>query len=356
MIAALQWVHDNAGGIGADPAKVTVFGQSWGAVAMYVMMTSPKAAGLFSSVIVESGAPDVNAWTNGPPTNPLVYGRMAFSTAIADELGTSFAASAGCADASTLLSCMRAAPVASLLTSLHGTFVPWPVVDGYVLPADPGVLLSTGAFNKVPIIIGNVLNELGGPGIGGPATDSASFLADAENCAPGQGAAVVAEYPISDYGGSYATASAAMWNDGFCFCPSRRIARASVAAGAPTYRYMFDHAIDVAGAAGTSMGAFHGSELLLVFGNTIFGASLQPNEVPLSKDIMGYWGSLTATGNPNGGGRLTWPAYDLTTEPNIVLDLTLSTETQFRKAQCDFWDSLASGGAGDAGVGDAAKD
>jgi para-nitrobenzyl esterase len=55
---------------------------------------------------------------------------------------------------------------------------------------------------------------------------------------------------------------------------------------------------------------------------------------------MGYWGSMAASGDPNGGGRPTWPVYDLATETQLVLDLTTSTESAYKSAKCDFWDSI----------------
>jgi len=86
------------------------------------------------------------------------------------------------------------------------------------------------------------------------------------------------------------------------------------------------------------------SELLFVFGNKFCGfgpcVSLQPSEVPLSQTMMGYWGAMAKDGDPNGAGRFPWPKYDTTTEPEIVLDVVQSTETQLEKAQCDFWDGL----------------
>jgi para-nitrobenzyl esterase len=55
MIAGLKWVQANIAGFGGDPANVTVFGESAGAMAIADLLTSPAAAGLFRRAIVQSG-------------------------------------------------------------------------------------------------------------------------------------------------------------------------------------------------------------------------------------------------------------------------------------------------------------
>ena len=56
QIAALQWVQENIKKFGGDPANVTIFGESAGAIDVNLLMASPMAKGLFHRVIAESGA------------------------------------------------------------------------------------------------------------------------------------------------------------------------------------------------------------------------------------------------------------------------------------------------------------
>jgi para-nitrobenzyl esterase len=57
QIAALEWVQRNIAAFGGDPARVTVFGQSGGAVAVLDLLAMPTARGLFARAIAMSGSP-----------------------------------------------------------------------------------------------------------------------------------------------------------------------------------------------------------------------------------------------------------------------------------------------------------
>jgi para-nitrobenzyl esterase len=331
QIAAFEWVHDNIAAFGGDPSNVTIFGESAGGTSMFVHLASPLSKGLFSHVMIESG------WA------PLGY--AALPQATADSQGATFATAVGCTDAGTLLSCMRAKSAADVLSVVYSgssldptSIVTWfPVIDGYAIPVDPIHAIVSGSFSKVPTLLGNNADEGRLFLFLDPPTSQSEYLAYEEAQYPGHGSAIVAEYPVSSYAGSYFDAASAVLTDSQFVCPARTVARAITATGTANWRYDFTHAIDfIVG----GLGAFHGSELLFVFGNSLDGSRLQPDELPLSKAMMGYWGTMASSGNPNGAGRFAWPNYQMSTEPEIDLDLMESTVTELESSQCDFWDSI----------------
>ena len=334
QIAALEWVKANAASFGGDPTNVTIFGESAGGTSMLVHLASPKSQGLFERAIVES------AWTP--------YGGCAIPMATADQQGDAFATALGCTDSATRLACLRGKSADDVLAALPlkaqgaiGTQgADWlPVVEGDVLPDEPLKLLAAGSFARVPVVIGNNTNE-GSVFFDNNTTlvDDASYLAEEETQYPGHGAAVVAQYPVAAFGGSYTAAAAEAFTDGSLVCGARKVARALVAAGVPTYRYHFARVISQTILPGA--GAFHGSELLFVFGNALGFIQLAEADAPLSQAMMGYWGSMATSGDPNGAGRTPWPTYDATHETQLVLDLPEATEDAYKKAACDFWDSI----------------
>ena len=55
QVAALQWAKRNIAQFGGDPANITIFGESAGAVSVQALVASPAANGLFAKAISQSG-------------------------------------------------------------------------------------------------------------------------------------------------------------------------------------------------------------------------------------------------------------------------------------------------------------
>ncbi len=120
VISLLHWVQRYAKSFGGDPSRVTVAGQSSGAGLVQLLLRSQAAEGLFHRAIVQSGRPYDKA-----------NNRLAITDAAAEK-GNKVAKNVGC-DVnkyanSSLLQCLRAAPIDSFLDGKN--IIRTPVVDG----------------------------------------------------------------------------------------------------------------------------------------------------------------------------------------------------------------------------------
>lgn len=59
QLAALEWVHRAIEAFGGDPDRVTLAGQSAGAISVGALIAAPKAQGLFRRAVLQSGPPEV---------------------------------------------------------------------------------------------------------------------------------------------------------------------------------------------------------------------------------------------------------------------------------------------------------
>jgi len=240
----------------------------------------------------------------------------------------------GCANAADPLACLRAVPVGALLDSGVSMST---TVDGDFLPDQPRALFAAGEFNDVPYIIGSNADEgtisfLGFP----PVKTEEEYLQALRERYGDRAEAIAAVYPASSFPNPQDALMRVVGDSGLG-CGTHDSARRAAAAGAEVYLYNFARWVQIPQLIPLDLRALHGAEIAYVF-----GAPPPPTEADrlLGDSIQGYWGRFAHTGDPNGGGDVTWPRYDDASDQRLNLDAPISVVSGFRRTECAYWWSV----------------
>jgi len=334
---ALRWFQREALGFGADPAKVTIFGESAGGMSVFHHIASPRSVGLFRAAISESGL-------------PFAFGR---------EYGLNstvvFAKRVGCEDATTLRSCLRSRPFAQLVQAASRgspfSYGPaWgPTVDGDDLLDHPRDLLFRNLTAAVPLLAGgntddsNVVLWPEYPD-GMNSSQYSSFLTrvltsyDPKTAlSPAQLEEVFHRYPAAPSGDQRPLAARAFTDFGI-LCGTWT-ALASLSARANAFFYRFDHRTTCP-RAGSVPGVYHALELPYVFGTPrSYECSFTAAEKALSSRMQGIWTNFAKylTPSPFDG---SYPAFRSSSPKGVVLRTPADViEDGYRASYCRFWSS-----------------
>jgi para-nitrobenzyl esterase len=284
-------VPPTAARFGGDSARVTVFGESAGAMSVAALVASPLARGLFHGAILQSMA--------GLGT---VAGRRDSAEARGARFAARLGVAAGAPDAAARL---RAVGADSLLAALRAYEAPGadgrpaalptrPVVDGWVLPRRVDSALAGGAAAVVPAVVGSNADE----------------------------------------------------GDEVFGAPARAFARLVAARGGRAYLYQFTRAGD--DSASRRRGAYHSAEITFAFGRPrpiLANAGRAPYDSVLAETMSDYWAAFARGGDPNGppaaGRRPRWPAYDRAGEASLELGAEVAARRGVRGAAYDSLDAAA---------------
>jgi para-nitrobenzyl esterase len=298
QIEALRWVQRNIASFGGDPAKVTIAGESAGALSVMYLMAAPAARGLFHKAIAQSAY-----MISTPELREKRFGEEAAETSgvrLAAKLGVGGLAGLRAMDAAAIT---NQAPLA--------LYQPWGTIDGKVLPRQLVDTFDRGEQAPVPVLAGfnsgeiRSLRFLAPP----PPANEALYIAAIRERYGALADAFLRLYPASNI----AESVLATPRDALYGWTAERLVAKQTAIGQPSFLYFFDHGYPAADAAG--LHAFHASELPYVFGTADRTPPAWP-KIPTSTEearfaaaMTDYWAAFVRTGTPQAAQQPRWQPY-----------------------------------------------
>ena len=305
----LKWVQDNIAAFGGSPDKITVFGESAGAISTDALVTSygTDTKPPFRAAILQSGQ--------------VSYGLIhdLYTKTDSTPAWNNMSKLLGCPGKySSDLACIRAASAQDIKKTIETNVLTfYPTADNVTLVSDGAARRMAGNVAEVPILMGTNAEE-GRVFVVGQ-SNTTEFIETSFGAAatPKLVKAIEDAYAIGT--GNLETPYdqiAQIYTELLFQCPQGLYVNESAKFGVPVWRYYFNSTFsNTQGFPG--LGAYHSSEIPIVF-STYPSENVTTQEFALSTAMRGAW--VRFAKNPIGGPG--WNAVKTGTEGSVLLGPT----------------------------------
>ena len=244
QMAALSWIRRNIAAFGGDPDRITLMGQSAGAMSVQQHCLSPLTRGSFCGAVMMSGGGVMKGFSPTAALNDAEPFWRELDCRVVKACGVG----------------MRKAEPSVIFKEFHtltkerpeAAMACGPIIDGVFLPEPPMEIVSDGGAHEIPYLMGSTSEDIVPPIVHKMAKGWARLQSDMGRC--------------------------------------------------PSYAFFFDRQLP-----GDDCGAWHSADLWYAFGTLEnswrpFGAW----DRELSDIMVRDFSDFIRTGNPNGGGLPRW--------------------------------------------------
>jgi para-nitrobenzyl esterase len=301
QIQALRWVRQNISQFGGDPGRVTVMGQSAGAVDICLLIASPLATGLFQGAIMESG--ECQSTFNEDIRAPIAYNSI---SGTGESIGRRFARDLGAGSGPDALQKLRSMPAEKLLqVSAQDPQVHFDaIVDGWIVSEQPAKIFAEGREMHIPVLVGSNADEATVFPHQGDPKGVGEYKKDLRKDTGKYAGQEFEAYPAAS-DADVPAVYLRLQDDWFAY-GAYSLAQAMIRVKQNAYLYCFTYA-------GTGkrapLGAYHGEELDFLSNSFPSDWRHESDEKKLGDAMRRYWTQFAKTGNPNAPGLPEWPAY-----------------------------------------------